>query len=442
MSVPASASVAINGAISDEWTRVQLIVVGLCVVVNMLDGMDVLVLSYIAPTLQLDWQVPADEIGVLFSAGILGMAIGGLAIAPIADVLGRRRLILLSLLMSTTGMLASAFAGSIGTLMLLRVLVGCGIGSALASMAALIAEYAPARHRNFAIGLMYGGYPLGAILTGFGAAYAIPRIGWQGVLGCAGAISAAMLPFLYVLLPESIAFLTKRRPAGALEQVNGLRIRMGLRPFEQLPSVKEEASRGGVAGLFTDGRAGSTLLLWLAMIFGFAALWFAISWIPKLATMSGLDQTAAIYAGTFFNVGAFAGTVALGLVTARFPLQSVIPIFLTAAAGSMLAFGTLALGAAGLFFVSFLIGFLLQGGFNGIYPLAAQLYPAEVRSTGIGWTTGVGRLGAVLGPLLGGILIARNMPLQWIFAIFAVPAVLGGLCAWRVRCGKTDRTDG
>src|SRR5690606_27216939 len=105
------------------------------------------------------WQVPADEIGVLFSAGILGMAIGGLAIAPIADVLGRRRLILLSLLMSTTGMLASAFAGSIGTLMLLRVLVGCGIGSALASMAALIAEYAPARHRNFAIGLMYGGYP-------------------------------------------------------------------------------------------------------------------------------------------------------------------------------------------------------------------------------------------------------------------------------------------
>jgi len=442
MTTPPSSLPTIDGTSSDSWSALQLIIVGLCVAVNMIDGMDVLILSYIAPALQLDWNVPADEVGVLFSAGILGMAIGGLAIAPVADFMGRRRLILLSLLISTIGMIASAFAGSIGVLMLLRVLVGCGIGAVLASMAALIAEYAPPRHRSFAIGLMYGGYPLGAILTGFAAAHAIPLFGWQLVLGGAGAISALMIPVLLLLLPESMVFLTKRRPAKALDKVNAIRARLRLAPLDDLPRIEDEVSRGGVAGLFSDGRASGTLLLWLAMIFGFAALWFAISWTPKLAIMSGLDQTAGIYAGTFFNFGAFAGTVALGLVTVRFRLQSIIPLFLIAAAGAMLAFGMLELDEAGLFFVSFLIGFLLQGGFNGIYPLAAQLYPAEIRSTGIGWTTGVGRLGAVLGPLLGGILIAREVPLAWIFFIFAVPAVLGGLCAWRVKIAQTDQAHG
>jgi benzoate transport len=429
----AIASAAAPAASADErWSPLQLIVVGLCFVVNMIDGMDVLILSYIAPTLQEEWGVAADRLGILFSAGILGMAIGGIVLAPLADLFGRRLVIIASLIVSTIGMILSGFAADIPQLMVLRLLVGVGIGTVLASMAAIIAEYAPDRHRNFAVGLLYAGYPLGAIITGFVAVQAIPAYGWHAVLTGAGLVSALMVPTLIVLLPESMQFLIKRRPPRALERLNRILARMGRPQLSELPLPDEAPTKAGVAGLFADGRTVGTLLLWAAMILGFAALWFIISWIPKLAILSGLDQANGIYAGTIFNVGAFLGTVVLGLITARFKLQRVVMIFLFAAAGAMILFGSVAMPVPLVLAVAFLIGFLLQGGFNGIYPLAARLYPAEVRSTGIGWTMGVGRLGAVMGPFVGGILIARETPLPLLFAIFAAPAVIAGCCALAV----------
>ena len=417
----------------DKWSPLQLLVVALCFIVNMIDGMDVLILSYIAPTLQQEWGVSADRVGVLFSAGLLGMAIGGLLIAPLADLFGRKLVIVASLVCSTIAMIASGFAADVSQLMVLRGLVGIGIGSVLASMAALISEFAPDRRRNFAVGLLYGGYPLGAIFTGFVAAKAIPAYGWHVVLTGAGLVSALMLPVLIFLLPESIQYLIKRRPAGALERLNGILARMGRPALGLLPSPQEERTKVGIAGLFADGRTFSTLLLWAAMILGFAALWFAISWIPKLAVMSGLNAADSIYAGTMFNVGAFVGTVALGIITASIDLRRMILVFLALAAVAMALFGALKLPVPLVMTLAFLIGFLLQGGFNGIYPLAARLYPAEVRSTGIGWTTGIGRIGAVAGPLVGGVLIERQVALWLIFLTFAIPSLLGGVCAALVR---------
>jgi benzoate transport len=399
----------------------------------MIDGMDVLILSYIAPTLREDLGVGADEIGVLFSAGLAGMAFGGLVIAPFADVFGRRLLILASLITSTVAMLLSGLVESLGELMVLRLFVGTGIGAVLASMAAIIAEYAPDRHRNFAVGLLYAGYPLGAIITGFAAAEAIPAYGWQAVLTGAGVISAIMVPVLFFLLPESMQFIIRRRPANALTRLNAIRARIGRAALATLPEPPEAPSRGGVAGLFSDGRARNTILLWVSMISGFAALWFAISWIPQLATIAGLSDRDAIFAGTSFNAGAFIGTVALGLITARLDLRKTILVFLVSAAVAMIALGSLSLPLVATLSLSLIVGFLLQGGFNGIYPLAARLYPAEIRSTGIGWTTGIGRIGAVAGPLLGGVLIEREVPLPVIFLIFAVPAVLGGVCAAAIK---------
>lgn len=417
----------------ENWSFIQLLVVGLCFVVNMIDGMDVLILSYIAPTLQEDLGVGADQIGVLFSAGLVGMAVGGLLIAPLADSYGRRKLILASFATSSISMILSGFVETLGQLMVLRLLVGTGIGAVLASMAAIIAEYAPDRHRNFAVGFLYAGYPLGAIATGFAAASAIPAFGWHAVLTGAGIVSSVLFPVLYFALPESMEYLTRRGGVEALAQLNSIRGRMGRAPLPVMPVLPETVSRRGVAGLFSDGRARNTLLLWTAMIAGFAALWFAISWVPKLATIAGLSNEDAIYAGTSFNAGAFVGTVALGLITARLDLRRTILAFLVSAAVAMVLLGSLDLAVGPTLLLSFIVGFLLQGGFNGIYPLAARIYPAEVRSTGIGWTTGIGRAGAVAGPLIGGILIEQGVSLPMIFLVFAVPAVIGGICAAAVR---------
>jgi MFS family permease len=250
MMVAASSSLDTQAAealeAGERWTFIQLLVVGLCFVVNMIDGMDVLILSYIAPTLQEDLGVGADRIGVLFSAGLVGMAVGGLLIAPLADVYGRRKLILASFATSTIAMILSGFVDGLTQLMVLRLFVGIGIGAVLASMAAIIAEYAPDRHRNFAVGLLYAGYPLGAIATGFAAAVAIPEYGWQAVLSGAGVIAAAMFPVLYFALPESMQFLVRQGGTDALQRLNSIRVRMGQSELQSLPLLPVAVSKRGV----------------------------------------------------------------------------------------------------------------------------------------------------------------------------------------------------
>ncbi len=161
------------------WTARQILVVAICFILNMLDGMDVLILSYIAPALSTDWQVTPERLGVVFSAGLAGMAAGGLLIAPMADRVGRSKLILASLVMMAGAMFGSAMAAKIGELIVSRFIVGIGIGTVLASMAALTAEYAPPRHRTFAVGFLQAGYPVGATITGFVVANLLPIYGWR-----------------------------------------------------------------------------------------------------------------------------------------------------------------------------------------------------------------------------------------------------------------------
>ncbi len=423
----------------DNWTARQIVVVAICFLLNMLDGMDVLILSYIAPALSADWKISPESLGVVFSASLAGMAAGGLLIAPLADRFGRRKLILTALLMMTAAMFASGLARDVGELIVSRFVVGIGIGTVLASMAALTAEYAPARHRTFAVGFLQAGYPVGATITGFVVAQHIDIHGWQAMLLGAATLCAISIPLVVFLLPESIEFLLARRPRNALERANRLLVSLGRAPLDaDPPAASARSNRVGLKGLFGDGRAAGTILLWLAIMFSFMTLYFVISWIPKLAVEAGLPATQAIYAGAIYNVGAFIGTSSIGLVAMRFDLRRLILVYMLLAAMALVVFGAVAMPLAATLLTAFLIGVFVQGGFNGCYPLAASLYPAEARSTGLGWAMGVGRIGAVIGPMLGGFLLAEKVSLPIIFAIFAVPVVLAGACASLVRIPSED----
>ncbi|WP_236710981.1 MFS transporter [Novosphingobium barchaimii] len=424
---------------SDFWTLRQVLIVAICFVLNMLDGMDVLILSYIAPALSADWQISPENLGVVFSASLAGMAAGGLLIAPLADRFGRRKLILASLVMMATAMFGSALAGSITELIVSRFIVGIGIGTVLASMAALTAEYAPARHRTFAVGFLQAGYPVGATVTGFVVAHQIDLHGWQAMLLGAAILCAAALPLVWLLLPESVDFLISNQPRNALARANKLLVSIGRPPLEALPELRiAEKSQIGLRGVLGAGRTRGTLLLWMATIFGFMTLYFVISWIPKLAVEAGLPATEAIYAGAIYNIGAFIGITSIGLAASRIDLRRLILIYMVLAAGALVVFGAVSMPIAATLSTAFLIGAFIQGGFNGCYPLATRFYPAEVRSTGLGWAMGVGRIGAVIGPMLGGILLAEKVALPVIFVIFAVPAVLAGLCASLIRLPAED----
>ena len=394
---------------SADWTRSALAIVGLCFAINMADGIDVTILSFIAPRLQSEWKIGADVMGNLFSAGLIGMAIGGMGIAPLADRFGRRRIILIALCLMSLGMLASGFAHSVTQLFILRVLVGSGIGTVLAAMAALAAESAPPRHRNLAVGMVQAGYPFAAVFTGLIVAQLLPLYGCQVLLLGAGVITVVLFPLAWAILPHGST------------------------------KAAAQADGGRVGALFTRQFRLRTLVLWGAVFSGLMVLYFIVSWITKLSIQAGLSETNGIYAGALYNLGAFIGTTAMSLLAVRVPLGKLVPAMLVSAAAAMLVFGTLHMPVALTLFVAFLIGMLLQGGYNGVWPLAASAYPAQFRATGIGWAIGIGRSGAIIGPMLGGYLMAAQVSLPLLFLAYCIPLLACAACVLFVQGRPTRR---
>jgi predicted MFS family arabinose efflux permease len=261
-----------------------------------------------------------------------------------------------------------------------------------------------------AIGIYQAGYPLGAVLTGFACISAIPRIGWQATLVGAGCASLVLLPVIWWLLPESTRPLDRRSAA-----------------------VDRKAARkpSRLGELFANGMWVKSVLLWLATLLAYATLYFVTSWIPKLAMKAGLDASDALYASTIFNLGGLLGGLLMGRLAQRHRVGMVIASFFVVSAVTMLLFSIPAVLLVALA-LAFLMGLTLQGGFTGFYSLSALLYPAEVRSSGIGWAVGIGRAGSIVGPLLGGFLLSHDFSLWATFLSFAIPLVIAGILAERV----------
>jgi benzoate transport len=398
----------------------------------MLDGTDLLIMSFIAPLVAADWAVSPERLGVLFSASLLGMAVGCLCVAPLADRYGRRSLLLGSLALVSLAMLASAHARDVVELAGARVFVGIGVGTIGVSMTAMAAEYAPAAKVNFAVGFVQAGWPLGSIITAFVAAKELPGHGWRSMLIAIGVLSASLLIVIYRALPESLSFLSLRQPAGALARINVIRSKLRLQPLAVLPASPGRTRAFPLSALFAGDRALPSVLLWIAVTLCYYVLYFVISWIPKLVTQAGLPLSEGIYAGATYNLGAFLGTAAVGWIAIRCRIQRVIAAFLALAAIAMLIFGGLAMPVWLTLLAALCVGVTVQGGFNGFWVLAARLYPVEMRGTGIGWALGLSRIGAILGPIVGGLLVGANVPMVVIFSLFALPLAAAALMTLRI----------
>lgn len=410
-------------------SSLQFLVFYQCFVLNMLDGMDVLAISYSAPVISNDWAITPQTLGIVFSAALVGMTIGAMFISPFTDRIGRRKMILISLLMIGAGMIGTSFAQSVSHLVMLRLLTGLGIGSILASSTSMVSEFAPERVRNVSITIYHSGYPIGAIITGFIAAWLIPEYGWRPLFVLAGVISLGMLPLVYFYLPESIDFLLARRPPRTLERVNEILTRMGRPPIEELPpqEAKEHSVVGGVGALLQDGRAVSTLLLWLAFFMSFAALYFLFSWVVKLANDSGLAIEHAMYAGIAMNLGAFFGSITLGYFSGKTGLKKIIFLYFMLAVCMIIPYGFLKAAVPVVLAMIFVLMLFVQGAFAGLYVVAARLYPTEIRTTGVGWAIGAGRFGAIFGPSAAGFMLGAGLSISWTFAVFAIPLALAGV---------------
>ena len=419
---------------SGKITRTQYAIIAVCFLMNVLDGVDVLVISYCASAIAKDWALSPETLGLIFSAGLVGMTVGSLLLAPLADKIGRKNMILISAVIMGGSMYASAYTTTAYQLMFMRLVSGIGIGSMLASTAALVAEYTPVKSKNFWISLVLAGYPVGAVMAGFVTAKVLPVGGWERMFQLSGLASFITLPFIWFFLEESIEFYLKKQPPSALQKANVLMTKVGEPTMEVLPS-KVVRTSAPVWDILRAPYLLPTLQIWISLFLVFGSLYFLVSWIPKLSEIAGLSPELAIYAGTLFNVGAFFGIATQGYFSTHFGLKKTIGIFLVLT-GLLMGSFRFFIGSDWLLPLFILLGFGIQGGFVGMYALAARLYPTEVRTTGVGWSIGIGRLGGIAGPYIGGILVGMGFTISNSFLVFAIPTLISGVLIYMLATDK------
>lgn len=402
----------------------QIFIVAVMVLLNGYDGYDVLAMAFAAPLVGAEWGIGADTIGWLISAGLIGMMAGSLFIAPFADVIGRRKLILIAMFVDGAGLLGSALAGGVWELAFWRVVTGLGIGAMLASVASMTAEFANARQRSLCVSIMAIGYPAGGVLGGMAAAALVGATGdWRPVFWFGFAVTAVTFPIL-LLLPESLEFLVGKRPKNALEKINKLLPRLGMATVEQMPEpVPGEADVKLYKVLLANH--GRSLFLITATYFLFAAtLYFPLQWMTYMLTESGLSAEMGINGSALMNGGGVLGGILFGFIAGRWGgLRNTVPAFMALSVIAIVVFGfmpnltlMLVLGAV--------IGFGLIGTVSGLYSTYPVIFPPTVRTTGSGIVIGVGRIGGIISPVIAGYMINADVARPIYCILLAAPLVL------------------
>jgi MFS family permease len=374
--------------------------------------------------------------GYVFSAGLAGMTLGCFLIAPLADRWGRRTIFLVSVGMIAVGMLGVGVCRLYGLLLALRFLTGLGIGGILPTMAATAAEFSNRKYQDFNVGLVQAGWPIGAILTGLFCARYIPLHGWHSAFLVAGSIALGMWVLVFFFMTDSLEFMLNNPATNSLPTINRLLARMNVAPLATLPEPQRDVHRSGAAVLFSPAYKQTTLTVWVAAFFGFLTLYTLMSWVPTIARDAGLPFEQATGVGIMLNIGAALGSAAIGAIGSRFGLRSTIVVFMLVAFAVMQIYAFSSLTPVLIFSLVLLIGFFVQGGFNGIWPTLSRLYGASIRATGVGYTVGIGRLGAILGPLLFGYLSDGGLTTRQLFVLFSIPLLIMGGCIWAIRSEK------
>lgn len=428
------AEVIDKGSVSAQ----QLLVVGLCLFLNMLDGFDITAMAIVATAVATELDLTPDLLGWIFSFALAGMMVGAMLLAPISDIVGRRAVIITSVALVGGSILLTANATSLTEFFALRFISGMGAGAMLACQAALAAEYSPEKYRTLAVAAVTSGYPLGAMMTSVVAGFILPDYGWRGMFWFGGTLTLVMAVVAWLLLPESLKYLLEKRPENALARINKILRKLKKNPLADMPEVAaaEQKPKGGLgktmAMLVSKEHRVATLTLWAAFFLCFSTLYFLMSWIPKLMEDSGYERSVGRTAFFLFNFGGVIGIYVLGWLSTRWKLTNLILILSLSSAVGMVAFAMAPNQLNLLLLMIFLIGILQQGGFTGLYAVAAKVYPTEMRSTGIGWAIGLGRSGAVAGPAVAGYLIAAGFDMSANFFFFAIPMAIGGIIAYRL----------
>ena len=406
-------------------TMFQVIVTTICVALNMIDGFDVLAISFTAPLIAREWGVDPATLGILLSAGLAGMALGALCISPVADVSGRRAAVIISTCLLSIGMLASAITTNVLELAACRFLTGLGVGGVLAGGNTLLAEYAPVRWRDFVISIMVSGYSAGAIVGGSISAYLINAYGWRSAFIFGGLCSTVLLPVIVLYLPDSLDFILSGKRVDALARVNTVMRRLGRHELTALPELARESTETrAVIGVFEPRFLKGTLLIVLSYFMLMLSFYFVLSWTPKNLVDLGFTVEQAIFASVLLNVGGILGGLIFGYFASKSNARTLSPYMLVGLFLAIVGFGMLKSGLFAVMSGAFVAGFFLIGSMASLYLIVPQMYPPNVRNTGTGLAIGFGRVGAIVGPYIGGLLIGGGWDRIAYYSVLAIPVLV------------------
>jgi MFS transporter, AAHS family, 4-hydroxybenzoate transporter len=415
----------------ERFSPYQWIILMLCFLVVAADGFDTAAIGFIAPSLIGDWNITRAALGPVMSAALVGLGIGALAAGPIADRIGRKAVLALSVFFFGVWSLASAHATTVETLTAWRFLTGLGLGAAMPNAVTLMSEYAPARSRAVAVNTMFCGFSVGLSLGGLCAAWLIPHFGWQSVLVAGGVGPIILTVLLLVLLPESAQFMVvRKRPAEKIARVlrrisNDARLAEGASvTFIAADKSTDDADQSSLGLIVSRPYRFGTAMLWLAYFMGLMIFYLLTNWLPTLFKDAGFSAERAALTTSLFPLGGILGNLCLGWIMDKANPRRVNACAYVLAAALVLTIGR---GVSDQFWLAvliFLTGTAVTSAVTSMSALAASFYPTRSRATGVAWMLGIGRMGAVAGAMTGGLLMSMGLQFGAVFTLLAIPAFI------------------
>jgi benzoate transport len=404
----------------------QIIAIALMVGLNALDGFDVLSISYASPGITAEWGLNPAQTGAVLMMELIGMAIGSIVLGGVADVIGRRRTTLGCLVVMAIGMFMVTTVNGMLGLSIWRIVTGLGIGGVLAAITAITAEFSNLRRRALCVAIMAIGYPLGGVFGGLVVAPQLDTLHWSFVFYFGAAVTTVFIPLVYFLVPESVHWLAKKQPQGALEQINRTLARLKHSAIAALPEITEEERKVTIADIFGPRLIATTLIVTIAYFLHITSFYFVVKWVPNIINDLGFTRQEAGTALIWVSAGGATGGAILGFLTMRFDVKKLTLAVLALSTVAIITFGRTAMSPdlAQIYMICTACGFFTNAAINGLYAIFAHAFPTHVRAFGTGFAIGVGRGGSVLAPFVAGLLFQAGFTLQVVAVVMGMGSLL------------------